>query len=277
VQGQTVCMQINNCCQASWDLPAEAFFCLIFGLCNTGDVVIFKQRRILKTQEQLRNGYDVFFTIFHNSAKAILLPVNPRHIGTGDVIFRGGNAHDVGEQFKGGVMLVVAKFPQLHRVEMTDFPGLFSGNIKQTRQFHPIDNHATGRVGEVKFLAVVGAQHMTICIVMAIEKFSEGFEQFLFIGLTKGFYSELRHAIRAAERAHRDADDPAKLGKDTCLFIDISTGEFSLLHVQTFPVPEPLQRFAELIVVLHNGNSFNIEAKNIFGVDIFKHASLPFK
>ena len=81
------------------------------GLKAERDLLVSDLFFISEFHEYLRRSQDVFFAVFGNAFQIVFFPINGAYHAAIDVFFWGGYVKDGTEQFDGGIVLVVAKFP----------------------------------------------------------------------------------------------------------------------------------------------------------------------
>ena len=187
------------------------------------------------TAHQLGDGEHVFLTIGLDAFQVVFLPIHATYFAPVDVILWGGDVQDGAEQIQGSEGLIVAEFPELHRVEEVGFPRFLACNLQYLRNLNPVDEHPSGDVGEVEFLAVVGAELGVWRVEMSVQHVGKvGKQGFLIVPIKR-----LQAETVAVEEPHGNTDDFAEFRIDAGAIVDVGRAEFRIVVVQLFSLVRP--------------------------------------
>ena len=154
------------------------------------DAVFGDEWQVVEAAHELGDGQNVFLAVDFDALKVVFLPINAPHLAPVDVVFWRWNVQNGAKQVQGSVTFVVAEFPEFHRVYEVGFPRFLSRNLQYSRDLYAIDEHPSGNVWEVEFLAVVGAKLGIGRVIVAAQHIGEISEQGLLVVTVKRLQAE---------------------------------------------------------------------------------------
>ena len=120
--------------------------------------IVGDKRQVVEATHELGDGQHVFLTVGFDAFDVVFLPVHTTYFAAVDIVFWGRDVKDGSEQVQRVKVLKIAKLPEFHGVDEVGFPRLLACNLQNLGDLYAVDEHPAGNIGEVEFLAVVGAK-----------------------------------------------------------------------------------------------------------------------